>query len=152
MVEMEMRDVSEALEGVFWDLGMAYMPEVDSGHSRQEHEGFLRSVLDRRNEPERWLRLFGVGGDYVGFSYMKIDRDERPGWGYILEFYVAPAHRRCGIASAAYAESSRLLREHGVSDVWLAAHRLAEGFWLRMGFAYSGEMEGDQRVMVARIA
>ena len=79
----------------FLRLARPYMVETDP-QNVNKHQRFLQSILCRQGEPDRWLALFILGDDASGFAHFKIDKDERPGWGFVMEFYVIPERRQWG--------------------------------------------------------
>jgi len=81
-------DNQEAIS-VFLNLGRDYLSDL----SHDEQEKFLQSIMVHQVEPDRWLLLLRAEDEYMGFVHMKIDKDEHPGWGFILEFYVVPNRR-----------------------------------------------------------
>lgn len=76
----------------FLNLGRDYLSDLPS----DERERFLQSILAHQSEPDRWLLLLKYGNECLGFVHMKIYRNERLGWGLILEFYNVPNKRRLG--------------------------------------------------------
>ena len=109
----------------------------------------LQSILRRQADPGRWLLLLRHGDACIGFVHAKIDRDERPGTGCILEFYVAPENRKRGWGRRMFDHIAQVLRCNRVSQVWLTTNPRAEGFWKRLGFVAMGEVaENGQRVMI----
>lgn len=132
----------------FVNLGYEYMKEVASDCPLQLHEKFLNSILDRQGEEDRWLILLKLDGDAAGFVHAKIDNDERIGWGYILEFYIAPRFRRKGFGTSLYNFMKQKLMEREISKIWLSADKTAgEPFWFSLGFLDTGERENDQKVL-----
>ena len=80
---MELELVSVAKEdankiSTFLRLGRDYLKDL----TFEERERFLQSILARQGEPDRWLFLLKHKNEYVGFAHVKIDKDERPGWGF----------------------------------------------------------------------
>jgi ribosomal protein S18 acetylase RimI-like enzyme len=79
---------------------------------------------------------------------MKIDKDERPSWGFILEFYIVPDKRRQGLGSRLFTLARKILQDHGAQNIWLLASPPSDSFWRSLGFQETGEIEDDQKVMV----
>jgi GNAT superfamily N-acetyltransferase len=132
-------------------LFLPYFREIDSLADFDEAK-YLASVLKRIHEPGRWL-LFAQSktGKPSGFSFFKIDRDERIGWGYIMEFYVRPEYRRQGLGRKLNEESCRLLSNSGVQKVWLTTCIPAESFWENCGFQFTGEVHENGKRTMAKI-
>jgi len=134
---------------IFKRLGRDYL----SSRPTDEQERFLESILSRQKESDRWLLLLKYRNDYLGFVHMKIDRDERPGWGFILEFYVVPNRRRLGWGRRLFNFSVEILRTQDVGHIWLMSKPASEPFWRSLGFRETGEIddENGQKVMIASI-
>jgi len=84
MLDMELELVSVAKEdankiSTFLRLGRDYLKDL----AFEERESFLQSILARQGEPDRWLLLLKHQNEYVGFAHVKIDKNERPGWGFL---------------------------------------------------------------------
>jgi ribosomal protein S18 acetylase RimI-like enzyme len=133
----------------FWKLGRDYL----SGLPTNERERFLQSILARRGEPDRWLLLLKCGIEYIGLVHLKIDRDERPGWGFILEFYIVPNKRRLGWGRRLFDLIVKILQGRGVKNIWLLTDPAAKVFWLSLGFRETNEIDKEtgQRIMVKPI-
>ena len=91
---------------------------------------------------------------YVGFAHLKIDREERVGWGFILEYYIIPSRRRIGLGTRFFSLIARILRENGVNRVWLLTNSpSAESFWCSLGFRFTGETDREtgQKIFVREL-
>lgn len=135
----------------FCSLCIDYLAVIMPDRSVEQRRTFRQSMLDRQREPDRWLILLRHEGNAIGFVHAKIDRDERPGWGYILEFYVVPEMRRTGMGRLLYGHIAEIFRARAISQVWLSSHPKAEIFWQSVGFHDTGEFEGHQKVMASDI-
>ena len=88
----------------------------------------------------------------IGFSIYQIDTPEsdwckRPGWGFIREFYVAPACRLQGFGGALAAHSEKQLRNMGAEHLYLTAD---DGipFWKHCGWQETEEISSnDLRIL-----
>ncbi len=126
----------EELASAFLEMGEDYMgsqPPLLRGR-------FLRSVVDLQVEEERWLFLLRADADFIGFVRMKVDTTDRPGWGWMLEFYIRPEHRRRGHGRKLYERSERILVDRGITDIWLTSNPAAIPFWRAVGYIETGEM------------
>ncbi len=112
---------------------------MDLIHSQQE-SGILRvDLLVTETKP-------------IGFSIYQIDTPEsdwckRPGWGFIREFYVAPACRLQGFGGALAAHSEKQLRDMGAEHLYLTAD---DGipFWKHCGWQETEEISSnDLRIL-----
>ena len=124
---------------VFLNLGRDYLSNL----SFEKREKFLRSILARLKEPDRWLFLLMYRDKYVGFIHAKIDKDERPGWGFILELYVVPEKRGMGLGRILYKHVEQMLRSRSVKNVWLLTTNKIVPFWRKLGFKLSKERDKE---------
>jgi GNAT superfamily N-acetyltransferase len=124
---------------MFLRLGRDYLKDMP----HEEQESFLQSILARQGEPNRWLLLLKHQNVYVGFAHVKIDRDERPGWGFILEFYVVPIKRKMGLGRTFFNLIADMLQSQGVKDIRLLADSISEPFWRSLGFRLTGEVDKE---------
>ena len=122
----------------FLRLGRDYLKDL----AFEERERFLQSILARQGGPDRWLFLLKHKNEYVGFAHVKIDKNERPGWGFILEFYIVPAKRKMGLGRGFYNLIEDMLKSRGVKDIWLLATK-AIPFWRSLGFKLTGEIDKE---------
>jgi ribosomal protein S18 acetylase RimI-like enzyme len=149
---VELERVTENEHGTvstFLTLGRDYLST--SHMSADERERFLQSILKRQGEADRWLLLLKHQRRYLGFVHMKIDKEERQGWGFILEFYIAPDKRRQGWGSKLFTLARKILQDHGGQKTWLLASPPSDSFWRSLGFQETGEVEDDQKVMVLSV-
>jgi N-acetylglutamate synthase-like GNAT family acetyltransferase len=130
----------------FLNLGRDYLKELPI----EEREKFLQSILARQGEPNRWLLLLKYENKYAGFAHIKIDKNERIGWGVILEFYIMPTKRRMGLGRTFFNLVSGMLQAKGVKAIWLLADSTSEPFWRTLEFKLTGEVdkETDRNIMI----
>jgi GNAT superfamily N-acetyltransferase len=79
----------------------------------------------------------------IGFGIYQIDTPKsdwckREGWGFIREFYIERAHRGLGCGRRLCESVELALRQMGAAQIYLTSDD-AVGFWLRCGYADSGE-------------
>jgi ribosomal protein S18 acetylase RimI-like enzyme len=106
----------------------------------------LREVLAgeiRRGTTRARCRLLVAerAGERLGFLFAEVEGSggaaERNSAGWIHELWVAPAERRCGVASALVAEADAFFTAHGVRRVSVrveSANDDALRYWSRRGF------------------
>lgn len=128
---------------IFLNLSKDYFSALPA----DEREKFIQSILARQGESNRWLLLLRYGDEYIGFVHMKIG-GERPGWGFILEFYIVPNKRRLGWGRRLFNRIVDTLQARGVDNVWLWSAPEAEPFWYSLGFRETGEIMDGKKVMV----
>lgn len=132
----------------FMNLGYNYMKEVAPEKPLEIHSKFLNSILNRQVEKERWLVALKTNDKMIGFTHFKIDRSERIGWGYILEFYIIPDFRKKGLGSKLYNHIKQKLIGYEIKNIWLTANKITgEPFWFSIGFLDSGKVENDQKIL-----
>lgn len=132
----------------FMNLGYEYMKEVAPDKSLEVHNKFLNSILNRQNEKERWLIGVKINNNMVGFAHFKIDKSERVGWGYILEFYIIPDFRRKGLGRKLYSFIRQELTCCEIENIWLTAGKLdGEPFWFSLGFVDTEETENGLKIL-----
>ena len=123
-------------------------------------EKWIRSIIDMQGPSDRHLELCFAGESPVGFLYGKLDHPEhrgyiRPGWGYVMEFYVRPSFRRRGCGTQMYARLERLLRADGAQSLYLTTDTEAGTlFWQAMGFANSPQKspENDMEIFEKQVS
>lgn len=133
----------------FLNLGRDYLSTLPS----EEREGFLQSILRRQREADRWLLLLRCEDEYLGFVHLKIDKDERPGWGFILEFYIIPDKRRLGWGRRLFQLTIEILKTRNVKNIRLLTNQVAEQFWHSLGFDDTGELDKEtgQKILESTI-
>ena len=131
------------LAKIFIGLSKDYFSDIPF----DKREKFIQSILARQRESNRWLLLFRYRDEYIGFVHMKIG-GERPGWGFIMEFYIIPSKRRRGWGRRLFNRIVTILQAQGVDNVWLWSAPESEQFWHSLGFRETGEIIEGKKVMV----
>ncbi len=136
------------LASIFLEHGRDYITDMTA----EKKERFLQSILDLQGRSGRWLLLFKWGEEFVGFTHMRIGGD-RPGWGWVMEFYVRPELRRKGFGTRFYEMCEHVLEENGASSIWLTTNPEAEPFWSSVGYRKTGERAefNDLEIMEKRL-
>lgn len=99
-----------------------------------------RGILNMQGPNDRHLELCYEGDNLIGFLYGKVDHEGhkgfiKPGYGYIMEFYVKPEFRRKGYGTAMFEHLEDLFANHGTRSMYLTADPVTgEPFWESMGF------------------
>lgn len=132
---------------------LSYYKELDEQHGRKTAEDFLLSVIEStlamQGPHDRHLEIGFAEGEAVGFLYGKVDHEGhkgfiKPGWGYIMEFYVHPLHRRQGIGRVMFQRMEDYFALHGVSEMYLTSSPVTGvPFWKAMGFHPNGEISPE---------
>lgn len=143
---------------VFSKLMLPYCKELDKNIGRKTSEktliNFARSILNMSGDKDRFVEICYDGNELIGFIYGKIDRKEhrgyvRPGWGYVMEFYVKPEYRRKGYGTEMYERLEFLFESNGVKNIWLTADPVSgEPFWSAVGFKNSGDKSHENNLNI----
>ncbi len=143
---------------LFAEMMYPYIGELNAHSHRplpeQYWQKWIDSILSMQGPTDRHLELCYVDGEPIGFLYGKVDHKEhkgyiRPGWGYIMEFYVAPAHRRRGYGRQMFARLHEHFIRDGVTQMYLTADPVTgRPFWEAMGFATTGEISPDNEMEI----
>lgn len=137
---------------------LPYCQELDSNVGRETPElmmkRFIASIVSMSEDKDRFVELCYLDEDLIGFAYGKIDREEhrgyvRPGWGYVMEFYVKLEYRRNGYGKEMYNHLENIFKSHGVSNIWLTADPVSgEPFWSAVGFTNSEEKSPENNLYI----
>ena len=143
---------------VFESLMYAYIDEMNQHSERPLPKEFQKkwidSILAIQGAPDRHLELCCVEGVPVGFLYGKIDHEDhrgfiKPGYGYIMEFYVTPEQRRKGYGKRMFRRLERLFREDGSEIMYLTADPVTgKPFWEAVGFVNTGERSPENHLYI----
>ena len=140
----------------FKTLMVPYMEELDA-HSddplpMELLPKWIDSIIAMQGSSDRHTQLCFVGEDLIGFLYGKVDHEDhkgfiKPGYGYIMEFYVRPQYRRKGYGKRMFLHMERLFRDNGVKRMYLTADPVSgKPFWEAMGFARTGERSPENKL------
>lgn len=113
-----------------------------------------RGMLNMQGPFDRHLELCYLGDDLIGFFYSKVDHEGhkgfiKPGYGYIMEFYVLPQFRRYGFGKSMFARLQTLFASHGTKRMYLTPGSAAGiSFWEALGFISTGEVSPHNRLLI----
>ena len=143
---------------IFEKLMAAYVQELDEHGHDPMPEGFLpkwvRSILSMQGPADRHLELCYDGETLIGFLYGKVDHEDhrgfiKPGYGYIMEFYVKPLYRRRGYGRTMYRRLEGLFRQDGAKRMYLTVDPVTgKPFWEAMGFTATGERSPENKMEI----
>ena len=154
------RPEADKQEEVAWlyELMEEYVGELDSHHNRQTPIEIVRKVTDSmlhmQSDPSRHLEIGVIDDVPIGFFYGKIDRPDhkgliRPGWGYIMEFYIRPNGRRNGYGRCLYERLESCLCADGATAFYLTSDPVTgKPFWEAMGYVDSGEISPENQLSI----
>lgn len=140
---------NEQLCGKFRLLMRSYIKELNEHSGRPLPEEFqekwINSIIAMQGPSDRHLELCYADGMLVGFLYGKIDHKDhkgfiKPGYGYIMEFYVQPEFRRRGFGKVMFRRLENLFQNDGAKMMYLTPDAVTGvPFWTAMGFHRTGE-------------
>ena len=88
---------------------------------------------------------------YRRFFISKIDDkgDVRPGWGYIMEFFIRSTFRRKGLGKELAVSCEQFFKNNGVKNIWLTADDITGvPFWKALGYHDTGEISKENNQMI----
>ena len=140
----------------FRALMTSYMEELDAHSDNPLPMNLLPkwidSIIAMQGPSDRHTELCYVGGNLIGFLYGKVDHEDhkgfiKPGYGYIMEFYVRPQYRRKGYGKKMFLHMEHLFRKDGAKRMYLTADPVSgKPFWEATGFANTGEQSPENKL------
>ena len=147
---------NEKLCKAFKSLMTPYMEELDAHSDNPLPMDLLPkwvdSIIAMQGPSDRHTELCYVGDNLIGFLYGKVDHEDhkgfiKPGYGYIMEFYVCPQYRRKGYGKRMFLHMEYLFRKDGVKRMYLTADPVSgKPFWEAMGFVNTGEQSPENKL------
>ena len=143
---------------VFESLMYEYLDEMNE-HSEQPlskefQKKWINSIITIQGPPDRHLELCFVENSPIGFFYGKIDHKDhkgfiKPGYGYIMEFYVKPDFRRNGYGKAMFNHMQELFVNDGAETMYLTADPVTgKPFWEAVGFLNTNEKSPENHLYI----
>ena len=143
----------------FKSMMVSYIKELDAHKPGKEpiSDEFIfkitKSCMDVQGPHDRHLELVYVDEESIGFLYGKVDHEDhkghkKPGYGYIMEFYVRPEYRRKGYGEDMFRRLERLFFDHDVKRMYLTTGTSGEAFWKTMGFTPTDEVQPDNDMLI----
>ena len=139
----------------FLKLMHAYIRELERHRQKKTSKRVLKkwtkSVIETGCTSGRHLCLVHYNGKPVGFFYGKVDREGdrgeiRPGWGYVMEFFVKKRYRRQGIGTEMNDILEALLRQDGAEHFYLTADPVTgKTFWIAQGYTPTGILSDENK-------
>lgn len=140
---------------IFEQLMWLYAKELDEHGKRTTPTEFIakwiRSIIRMQGDQNRHLELCYDGEMLIGFLYGKIDHLEHKGfikaeYGYIMELFVLPEHRRKGYGKEMYYRLEKLFRQDGATQMYLTSDPITgKPFWESLGFINTGEKSPENK-------
>jgi GNAT superfamily N-acetyltransferase len=113
-----------------------------------------RGILNMQGPSDRHLELCYSGNDLVGLLYGKVDHENhrghvKPGFGYVMEFYVKPEYRRKGYGKEMFHRLEKLFAVDGAKRMYLNADPVTGvPFWTAMGFCPTDEIQPHNNMVI----
>lgn len=142
----------------FEQLMRLYAKELDSHNNRRTPDEviskWIDSIIKIQGDYDRHLKLCYDDETLIGFLYGKIDRPEHKcykkiGYGYIMEFFVLPEHRRKGYGREMFYYLENQFAKDDAKQMYLTADGVTgKSFWKSLGFMATGEIspENNQEI------
>ena len=143
---------------VYKSLMYEYIDEMNEHSERplpkEFQQKWVNSIIAMQGPTDRHLELCYVGEMPIGFLYGKIDHEDhkgfiKPGYGYIMEFYVRPDHRRKGYGKMMFKRLEQLFCLGGAEMMYLTADPVTgKPFWEAMGFNNINEKSPENQLYI----
>ncbi len=150
--------VTEENQGEFHRLMLMYSRELDEHQDRSTDSEILNkwtdSMIAKQHDSGRCLKLCCAGGGVIGFLFGKIDSEQdkgfkKPGYGYVMEFYVLPEYRNSGYGRKMFRHLEGFFRSNGVKRMYLTADPVTgKPFWEALGFVSTGERSPENKLNI----
>lgn len=130
MEKLKFTSVTEENSTDFHRLMQMYAKELDGHQNRNTDPKVLKrwtnSIIEKQFDSAGCLRLCYSESSVIGFLYGKIDQPDdkgfkKPGFGYIMEFYVLPEHRRNGYGRQMFSHLEDYFKANRVKQMYLTA-------------------------------
>ena len=142
----------------FESLMYEYIDELNEHRDRplpkEFQQKWINSIIAMQGSSDRHLELCYVESTPIGFLYGKIDHEDhngfiKPGYGYIMEFYVKPGCRRKGYGKTMFDRLEQLFLTDGAKMMYLTADPVTgKPFWEAMGFSNSNEKSPEKQLYI----
>ncbi len=143
---------------LFESLMIPYNKELDEHKNIVTPEDFVlkltRGMLNMQGPYDRHLELFYDNENLIGFLYGKVDHEKhkgfiKPGYGYIMEFYVKPEFRHKGYGKAMFERLEDHFASYGTKMMYLTADPVTgKPFWEAMGFINTGVLSPENKLPI----
>ena len=132
-------------------LWLAYFNELDEESTADEiiHD-LKRRINNQGKRPNMHFEIFFCDDTPIGFAHFAvITSGSKAGYGFLMEFYIAPKFRRKGYGKLFYEHIEKTLKNDGTQNLFLTCDTITGvPFWIAMGFSESGEIDSDNNLPV----
>lgn len=153
-ISADNREVCKVFESLMYE----YIDEMNEHSERplpkELQLKWINSIIAMQGPTDRHLELCSVEGTPVGFLYGKLDHEDhkgfiKPGYGYIMELFVKPDHRRKGYGRMMLERLERLFRLDGAQMMYLTADPVTgKPFWEALGFQNTMEISPENQLYI----
>lgn len=143
---------------VYESLMYEYIDEMNEHSERplpkEFQQKWINSIIAMQGPTDRHLELCYVEEMPIGFLYGKIDHEDhkgfiKPGYGYIMQFYVKPDHRRKGYGKMMFKRLERLFHLDSAEMMYLTADPVTgKPFWEAQGFQNTMEKSPENQLYI----
>lgn len=142
-------------------LWVPYMREIfkDDEETQNESDADLEkyalqrvNIQGKRNDMH--FELVYLEKEVIGFAFYAVDLGGikgiiKPGYGYIMEYYIIPSKRRNGYATELYRHVADTFKHHNIEQLYLTPDSTTGiPFWSKMGFSDSGKIDPDNKISI----
>ena len=141
---IQVTDAIPAICAQFQQIMTQHILEINEHDENPLPEQFIpkviKSLISLQGPQDRHLELCFHEDQPIGFLSGKIDHPDhkgfiKPGYAYIMDFYIMPQHRRKGYAKSMFLHLEMLFAKHGAKRMWLTADPVTgKPFWEAVGF------------------
>lgn len=143
-------------------LWIPYIKEiyVDDPEEMSKKDEELEKELQARIEIQgqqygmHFELVYSECNELVGFTFYAVDHGGiegmlEAGYGYIMEYYICPKHRRKGYAASVFLHVQTMLVRDGVKRLYLTPDsKTGVPFWTAMGFYETGLIDPDNHMPI----
>jgi len=142
-------------------LWLAYFNELRESKSDDEKPTEDETIhdLNRRiniqgRRPDMHFELFYYDNVSAGFANFAIDTGGisgliEKGYGFVMEYYIAPKFRRKGYGKLFYEHIEATLKNDGTKNIYLTSDTVTGvPFWIAMGFNDSSKIDPDNKMPI----
>ena len=144
---------------LFESLMIPYNMELVAHHpNSMVNEEFIKkltlSSLNIQGPADRHLELCFDEDELIGFLYGKVDHEDhkghkKPGFGYIMEFYVKSEFRRKGYGKIMFERLEKLFLIDGAERMYLnTGTETGVEFWTSLGFKATDEIQPHNNMII----
>lgn len=150
----ENKDNCTAFEQLMW----LYTKELEAHQNQAKPAEFIakwiHSIIQIQGDNDRHLELCYEDKTLIGFLYGKVDHPEhrgfkKVGYGYVMDFFVLPEHRRKGYGKKMFYRLEKLFSVDDAKQMYLTSDPITRNpFWESLGFTNTGERSPENNLEI----